>query len=158
LQPVEPFADITQEAFHRYLNKTPHRLWFDDARYDLYKSWILDARRSEDHYRLSRNEEKTRSRVLQKFYLDEDERLCCRDDTGRELRVLRDWQLFNVASNTHRGIPHGGQEKTFNIIAEQYYGIIREEVRWLLKHCKVCISEVIDVPTIEDRNTNQIFL
>ncbi|KAF8440611.1 hypothetical protein BGX38DRAFT_853192 [Terfezia claveryi] len=138
LQPVEPFTDGTQEAFHQYLRDTPHRLRFDDIRYDQYKQWLLQAQDSDcdNSPKLSRNEQKAHSQVLQKFYLDADEKLCYRSD-GRGLRVLCDWQLFGVISNTHSAIPHGGQEKTFNIIMEQYYGIIRPEVRWLLKHCKV---------------------
>lgn len=81
---------------------------------------------------------------MQKFFLNEDERLCCRDeDTGTELKVLRDWQLFGVITNTHCGIPHGGQEKTFNILSAQYYGIVRHDVCWILKQYKVSISCLI---------------
>lgn len=158
LVPVDPFTDDAHENFHTYLQETPHRLRFNDERYNQYKTWLIEARQgllsADEHPAysqgssssrptmdlplLSRNEQKARHRVVQKFYLNEDDRVCCRDSaTGNELRVLRDWQLYGVITNTHCGIPHGGQEKTFNIITEEYYGIIRPEVRWLLKHCKV---------------------
>ncbi|RPB22469.1 hypothetical protein L211DRAFT_325384 [Terfezia boudieri ATCC MYA-4762] len=48
LQPMEPFTNETQEAFHQYLRDTPHRLRFDDTRYDEHKQWPLQAQES-DH-------------------------------------------------------------------------------------------------------------
>ena len=53
-------------------------------------------------------------------------------------RSFKYCQLFGAITSTHCEIPHGGQEKTFDRLSEKYHGIIRPEVRWLLKHCKVC--------------------
>ena len=150
LQPVEAFTNAAGEGFHQYLRESSNRFRFGDARYDQYKIWLLEVRKQRKNERnepttartgtqkvLSRNDQKARHRCLQKFFLNEDERLCCRDeDTGAELKVLRNWQLFGVITNVHCGIPHGGQEKTFHILSAQYYGIVRYVVRWILKQYK----------------------
>ena len=129
LQPVELFAGDAQEAFNRYLRNTPHRFRFDDKRYDQYTTWLAGRESDATESALSRNEQKTRSRVLQRFYLNVDKKLCYHDTTSQqELQVLRDWQLFGAITSTHCEIPHGGQEKTFNIVSEKFYGIIRPEV------------------------------
>ncbi|RPB29023.1 hypothetical protein L211DRAFT_845050 [Terfezia boudieri ATCC MYA-4762] len=95
LQPM-PFNNGTQEAFNQYLRDPPHHLRFDVTRYDQYTQRLLQAQDSDCDIGLevSKNEEKARFRVLQKFYLDEDEKLSCRDDNGRELRVPCNWQLL----------------------------------------------------------------
>ena len=38
----------------------------------------------------------------------------------------------------HQRSQHAGYIKTFNLVREQFYGIIRQEVHWLLKHCNIC--------------------
>ena len=166
--PVEPFSDTTVEAFHEYLRTQPNRYWFTDQKYDLYKRFLLEAQgRDASHLLASSlpqlagnarsrsrsrspaqsihvqkdNERRAKILALRDFCLNEDDRLCQKanpETSTSELIVLRDWQLYGVISNTHCGIPHGGQEKTFAKLSEEYYGIIRPEVRWLLKHCKVC--------------------
>ena len=137
--PVEAFTNEAHIAFHEFLHEEdPHRFRFDDTKYDKYKAWILEHQSGVQPRRLNRKTQKVRQRVIKKFYLNEDQRLCCLDSNGRELKVLRDWQLFGVITNTHSSVHHAGQEKTYTTLMDQYYGIVRTEVRWLLKHCKVC--------------------
>ena len=143
--PVDAFSDATHEAFHEYLRSKPNRFRFTDEKYDLFRSFLLQEQ-EQNHSRetspvLSEYFEKDKKRrakilALRDFCLDDENRLCRKGTPP--LIVLRDWQLYTAIVSLHCQIPHGGQEKTFIRLSEQYYGIIRPEVRWLLKHCKVC--------------------
>lgn len=47
LQPVEAFTNAAGERFHQYLRETSNRFRFDDARYDQYKIWLLEANKQQ---------------------------------------------------------------------------------------------------------------
>ena len=157
--PVEPFSEATHEAFCEYLRTRPNRFRFTDEKYDLYRRFLLEDqdhqhRHDQRQYNqrqlspretslalMSEHPDKDKQRrakllALREYCLDDDNRLCRKGTPP--LVVLRDWQLYETVVNMHCQIPHGGQEKTFVRLSEKYYGIIRPEVRWLLKHCTVC--------------------
>ena len=145
--PGQSFSDTTQEAFREYLRIKSNRYRFTDEKYDLYRHFLLQPSLGElslshlecDKEHIQKDKEgRAKILALRDFCLDDDNRLCRKAETGPPLIVLRDWQLYGVITTTHCQIPHGGQEKTFTWLSKQYYGVIRPEVRWLLKHCKVC--------------------
>ena len=113
---------------YRYRNR-PHCFSFADKRYNQYTTWLAGREPDGTESALSCNEQKTRSRVLQRFHFNVDDKLSYHDTTSQqELQVLRDWQLFGAITSTYCEIPHGGLEKTFNILSEKYYRIIRAEL------------------------------
>lgn len=151
-EPVEAFMSTTHEAFHEFLRTQPNRYRFTDEKYDLYKRILLEYQGRDASFLIpvhqtspTRAEKDRQHRAhivaIQDFCLNDDDQLCRKGnpDTGTpQLIVHRDWQVYSIIVNTHCSIPHGGQEKTFSRLSAEYYAIIRPEVHWLLKHCKVC--------------------
>lgn len=59
----------------------------------------------------------------------------------KPLKVVPEPEIFNTIVQFHQAETGcGGQDKTYASIAEQYYGIRKVEVIWLLKHCQLCME------------------
>lgn len=55
-------------------------------------------------------------------------------------RVVQSSQVYDAILDAHQRSHHAGHTKTFHQVQLRYYGISREEVVWLLKHCTVCLQ------------------
>ena len=49
-------------------------------------------------------------------------------------------QVYEAIMESHQRLQHAGYIKTFQLLKQRYYGISREEVIWLLKHCHLCLQ------------------
>ena len=47
-------------------------------------------------------------------------------------------KVYDVILDSHQRLQHTGYIKTFNLVRQRFYGIARQEVVWLLKHCNIC--------------------
>ena len=47
-------------------------------------------------------------------------------------------EAFDVIAQEHLKLLHAGCHKVWHIVEQQYYGIKREDVEFILKHCKNC--------------------
>ena len=78
--------------------------------------------------------------ILTKFNLD---RIYCKGpniaqpQNGRTL-VIRENEVFDKITSIHNRLQHPGYKITYQAIKEQFYGISREDVEWLIKHCILC--------------------
>jgi hypothetical protein len=53
-------------------------------------------------------------------------------------KVILEEETFDVITKAHLDTMHAGRTKTFHDINERFYGITRQEVEFLLKHCSTC--------------------
>ena len=59
---------------------------------------------------------------------------------GRTLVILEN-EVFSKIALIHNRLQHPGYKITFKAIQEQFYGISRNEVEWLIKHCLICLQK-----------------
>jgi hypothetical protein len=51
-------------------------------------------------------------------------------------RVICNTEIFDRIREVHLQLKHAGVNKVSKVIGERFYGIRKEEVEWLLKHCQ----------------------
>ena len=56
---------------------------------------------------------------------------------GRTL-VIRENEVFDKIISIHNRLQHPGYKITHQALKEQFYGISREDVEWIIKHCILC--------------------
>lgn len=86
---------------------------------------------------------KVKSRCTEE-YLIQDEILFRRPPVKKPAeqlrRVVSEDEAFNVIVEAHTSLLHAGKNKTFSEVNDRYYGITREEVAFLLRMCRTCVS------------------
>lgn len=50
-----------------------------------------------------------------------------------------DGEIFNIIQKFHVSLEHAGYQKTYKAIKREYYGIVRNDVLWLLARCRTCL-------------------
>lgn len=50
-------------------------------------------------------------------------------------------EAYDIIVNTHITLLHPGKNKTYSDINDSFYGITREEVAYLVRMCKTCLSD-----------------
>lgn len=61
--------------------------------------------------------------------------------------VVTDLEVFDIVVKVHLNLGHAGRRKTFEELDQDYYGISRREVEWLLDHCATCACQKIQTKT-----------
>jgi hypothetical protein len=56
-------------------------------------------------------------------------------------RVNCDNEIFHYIQQVHLQLDHAGSAKVYANINEQFYGIKKDKVEWLLQHCQSCLLE-----------------
>ena len=140
---ISAFSVIVKPAFTKYLEETRANLIkrVTQPKYDDLVSWLADLN-CIAHSQVERN---AKSKAKQRWYIREDVppelRGLWRRPTGpnkRALKVVPEPDIYDIIVRKHSDVKHSGQKKTYRIIATEYYGIRSIEVKWLLKHCRIC--------------------
>lgn len=53
--------------------------------------------------------------------------------------TVTDTEIFNIIQKCHVLLKQVGYRKTYKAIEQEYYGIVREDVLWLLTRCRICL-------------------
>jgi hypothetical protein len=86
--------------------------------------------------------------ALTNFYLGGDGHLYKQPTEGERKRgktenrrVICDNEIFRYIRQVHLQLDHAGSAKVYANINERFYGIKKDEVEWLSKHCQSCLLE-----------------
>jgi hypothetical protein len=56
-------------------------------------------------------------------------------------RVVCDSEIFDTIREWHLQLGHAGVNKVSKAVIERFYGIRKDDVEWVLKHCQTCLLE-----------------
>lgn len=59
---------------------------------------------------------------------------------GLDRVVASHYDVFLHITQAHEAVGHAGIRKTFEHANKSVYGISKEDVTWLLRHCKICLN------------------
>ena len=59
---------------------------------------------------------------------------------GLDWVVASHYNVFLHITQAHEAVGHAGIRKTFEHANKSVYGISKEDVSWLLRHCKICLN------------------
>ena len=59
-------------------------------------------------------------------------------DSRQVIQADRAWRIIK---NVHKRLSHAKVQNTFKEVQRRYFGITREEVEWVIRHCPECLLE-----------------
>ena len=138
LAQVEPFNSGAHEAFTLYLeNRRPMARERVTASEKLeFISWLTERWPDKN---LSEKQKKKRLWVKEGFLVENGKlyrHTTKRFEDPRE--VITEEKIWDTVVTVHNNLGHAGQEITSKRILQQYYGIARVEIIFLLKLCEIC--------------------
>ena len=103
-------------------------------RYEENIEWITT------HRKASNNEEKGRTHRARTDFRVQNGSLYRHNPNGQDgLRVATPLTAFDFIVGCHKASLHKGVRKTYGMVMERHYGITRDDVSAVLKHCQICI-------------------
>ena len=137
---------------HRRFSFSPRRLQEQKARVEAAK--LPGRKKTPGDYALLRNYDilKTGTRILLVKPGD--------DDDDRVRRYVSVDELFDTIQEAHRGIAHGGQRRTYDVVKKTVANVTRDQVRTFLQYCTTCEAKraaresrrrLVEKPIVSDR-------
>jgi negative regulator of genetic competence, sporulation and motility len=136
------FPPGTEEAFDTYLNQAN-----TDKRYQLglvkraeYRHWLLhpDDKVKGATQKDRQQQYNQKNRTISKFELLRSQLWQKATESEPAKYIVCTYESFEQIKAVHVKLEHAGIDKTYGCIDEQYYGITKEEVAWLLARCIPC--------------------
>ena len=136
-RPLEPFSSDARDGFTVYLieNKSKPRLTVTNKE-DII-SWLTDASRHPKDNKEANN----RKQAKETFRWDSEKRILYTLPTEKhpqEREIVVESRIYEIIAYKHDLTGHAGMDATWSAIERHYYGIVRNEVRELVKKCQVC--------------------
>ena len=135
---ITPFTEAARTQFLDYLlaqtsSDQGRKRLTSVARYEETIKWITTDRKP------TNSEEKGRRHRARADFRVHNGSLYRRNPNGDEgLRVAHILLAFEFIAACHKAALHKGVKKTYTLVSERYYGISRDDVAALLKHCEIC--------------------
>ena len=143
---VQAFSQDIEHAFQTYLEKeSKNRSLFtaaDRSRYrmcleepDLKPQLLFPDKADQQRFWNQKHD------AITNYELDPQSQLYRTPKTAEERpRVVAcTYDSFKHIVHAHHSVAHAGISLTYKELVRTVYGIAREDVKWLLKHCRVCL-------------------
>ena len=134
------FSSNTRTAFLKYVCENPSNRRVSQADKEIIIEWIKNTSK-----RPSSQQEFSRRNYVQKVFTLNESTQCLlaigktNEDKAR-LVVIED-MIADVVESAHEQNGHLGWDATWRDISASYYGILRSDVIFLLKHCQICAHD-----------------
>ena len=140
VEPVDAFLAEDRYAFEAYLANAPSSRRVTIADKTTWTQWLTSG----DGKSLTQTEHNRRHYVRKAFALDPDDGAIYtrpRSESDCQRRVVTVDQIAAVIEMVHAQSGHRGWDATWQEISRSYYGILRDDVIFLLKRCHVCAKD-----------------
>ena len=139
---IEPFGQASRAAWELYMAQNAGKRGGERTTV-LQKNQYIHYLRCFYEKGLSAEEAKKRSWVLKSFELMEtrEETKLIRKPTEqfkRPREVKSDRELADIIIDRHISLGHAGQNATVAAVLHDFYGVTREEILALVRHCAIC--------------------
>jgi hypothetical protein len=134
------FSDEDRAAFEKYACDSPNTRRSTPARKDVWLHWLA----SSDGRSLNQREHNQRHYVRKTFALDSSNQQIStqpRDDEECARLVVTTDMIVDVIELVHVASGHRGWDATWKDISSSDYGILREDVIFLLRRWHVCLRD-----------------
>ena len=138
--PAEVFAESTKTSFREHTRTNPSKRRISQSEKNKIISWLTDAHSGP----LSQKEFSRRNYVRKQFVWDEQGGVLLanpKSSDGSNRVVVTEDEITEVVAQVHQQCGHGGWDATWEAISSSYYGIIRSDLIYLLKNCRVCLLD-----------------
>lgn len=137
---IHAFSTSARQAFNDFLEAYSSRYRITRQKRTNIISWLNNEQRTP----INTIEHGQRHHALQSFRYDaEKDLLIALPSQSHELerQVVVEEEIFRIIEQEHLLSKHAGQDATWASIRGTYYGISREEVKFLIKQCEVCLKK-----------------
>ncbi|KAL5866350.1 hypothetical protein ACKVWL_011507 [Pyricularia oryzae] len=134
------FSTTIRTEFQQYIAENPSNRRVSQSERDQFLQWLTaDVTRPSSQKEFSR-----RNYVRRSFIWDEatgDIRTTSGSNEEKNRVLITDDSIVDVVEVIHTNNQHGGWDATWNEIRKSYYGILRNDVIFLLRRCLVCAKD-----------------
>jgi hypothetical protein len=134
------FSYEDRAAFDGYLLANPNTRRVTLTRKDVWLQWLTSI----DGKSLTQAEHNQRHYVRKTFMLDAEGRMIStrpREDAESPRLVVTTDMIADVIETVHVESGHRGWDATWKDVNSAYYGILREDVIFLLRRCHTCLRD-----------------
>lgn len=133
-------SPITKTAFLQYLYDNPNSRRVTQTGKDELIKLLTDLNPPPS----SQKEFSRRNYVRKTFRWDENRRVLlavAKKGEEQEREVITEDAIMDTVEKVHNGIGHAGWDASWKRISASYYGILRADVIFLLKLCRICATD-----------------
>ena len=137
---AEIFAESTKTSFREHMRTNPSKRRMSQSEKNNIISLLTDTHPSP----LSQKEFSRRNYVRKQFFWDEQGGVLLanpKSSDGSNRNVVTEDDIPEVVAQVHQQCGHAGWDATWKAISSSYYGIIRSDLIYLLKNCRVCLPD-----------------
>lgn len=134
------FTSNTRTAFLKFVTENPSNRRLSNADKEDMIEWLTNSSKRP----ASQREFSRRNYVQKAFTWDQNTRnlLAISKSCGGMCReVVTKDMIADVVESTHERNGHLGWDATWRDVSTSYYGILRSDVNFLLKGCKICAQD-----------------
>lgn len=134
------FSPNVKTEFDEYLSQNPNNRRVSKANQDTLIRWLTDDTTPP----VSQQESSRRHYVKKTFAWNAQEQVLIslpKGNQGKTRRVVAEDKIMDVVGEVHESNHHGGWDATWKDVSNNYYGILRADVIFLLKKCDVCARD-----------------
>jgi hypothetical protein len=154
------FLPETEQLFDSYLTTAAQNrcFLFTPGRRAEYRQWILHPKAAiTGSSRKERQEQHNNSNRAINSYELERGRLWRRSASSKPRRVvLSTDNMFEHIAEVHFELEHAQGDKTYGLVCERFYGVVREDVDFILARCVVCLVRYLPLYAAAYTNINNL--
>jgi hypothetical protein len=133
---INPFPHDVRTAFEAYISNTTY---YNREQPTKWRSMLIILNNPEAYIPHNKEGVNLKHRTLLHFRLVHNKLYRQSDKKHPNPRyVVPKAEVFDVIAQEHLKLLHAGRNKVWPTIEQQYYGIKREDVEFILKQCKNC--------------------
>ncbi|KAL7793822.1 hypothetical protein V8C37DRAFT_377467 [Trichoderma ceciliae] len=136
-----PFSRCTriQNDFAKYIRETPNKKHISIEEKFRLIQWLINPLAKP----LCQKDYSRRNYAQKTYKWDEGRQILwavAKNGQGMDRMVITEDEILQVVEKVHMTREHGGWDATWEEVSRQYCGIVRSDIIFLLKRCKVCLS------------------
>jgi hypothetical protein len=140
---ISAFSIAARHTFNEWLSSHTNRFRITGAKRAEIISWIIDDLRAPQNQ--SESSKQFHIRRTYRYDAERDILIALPSDGhSQERKVVVQDEIFSVIEQEHLLSKHAGQETTWASISKTYYGISRQDVKYLLKQCEICHKKAVN--------------
>ncbi|KAL4784666.1 hypothetical protein BJX76DRAFT_212010 [Aspergillus varians] len=154
LQRSDIFSPATKTSFLQHLTEHPSSRRLSQREKENVIQWLTDPSKKPS----SQSEFSRRNYARKAFFWDSEQGILLavnKDDRNNNRIAVTEDMIPDIVEAVHNGNGHAGWDGTWKDISNSYHGILRSDVIYLLKRCRICMCNPAKRPKKPERHVAQ---